>query len=340
MMPIRLDYDFSTTICFGAIWLQNVKGLVIVKLPAEEKLKTAVRVAALVVAIVLSVIFWVRYSAKVYIHEGTLAEPDSCPGDIEFAVIGDFGSAGQPEADVATLVKSWNPDFIVTVGDNNYPDGEAETIDPNIGQYYSDYIFPYVGEYESTATENRFWPALGNHDLRTDDGQPYYDYFTLPGNERTYDFVEGPVHFFILNSDPKEPNGRSTDSAQAQWLKDSLAQSDQPWPLVLMHHTPYTSSAIRNPDKEIQWPYAEWGATAVLSGHDHLYERFESDGIPYFVNGAGGKDLYNFGRPEPESVVRYNRDHGAMRVQASDICINFTFYSREGKLVDSLTLTQ
>ena len=119
-----------------------------------------------------------------------------------------------------------------------------------------------------------------------------------------------------------------------------MSASNLPWRLVVMHHTPYTSSMKRNPDKEIQWPYAAWGATAVLAGHDHLYERLEADGIPYFVNGAGGKDLYNFGRPEPESIVRYNQDHGAMLVQASDICINFTFYNRQGDLIDSITLTQ
>src|SRR5262245_17274080 len=58
-----------------------------------------------------------------------------------FAVIGDYGSAGPVEADVAALVKSWNPDFIVTVGDNNYTSGSAATIDANIGQYYHDYIY-------------------------------------------------------------------------------------------------------------------------------------------------------------------------------------------------------
>ena len=309
------------------------------KRSAEDKYKTAVRIAALVVALFLSGVFWLQYSDKVYLHEGALSDPDLCPGDMKFAVIGDFGSSGKPEADVAALVNSWDADFIVTLGDNNYPNGAAGTIDENIGQYYSDYIFPYVGQYESTAAENRFWPALGNHDLRTNLGQPYLDYFTLPGNERYYDFVAEPVHFFILNSDPKEADGRSSNSVQAQWLKAGLAQSDQPWRLVLMHHTPYTSSMKRNPDKEIQWPYEEWGATAVLSGHDHLYERFDVDGFPYFVNGAGGKDLYNFGRPEPESVVRYNRDHGAMRVQADGQCLNFTFFNRENDMIDSLTLT-
>lgn len=299
--------------------------------------KTAVFLI-IVGGIILAVCYWYRFSKHVYVHDGTLADPALCPGEINFAVIGDYGTANKPEADVAALVKSWAPDFIVTVGDNNYPDGAAETIDQNIGYYYSDYIFPYVGEYGSTAAENRFWPALGNHDLRTDFGQPYYDYFTLPGNERTYDFVKGSVHFFVLNSDPKEPNGRSVDSAQGQWLKKGLAASDALWKLVVMHHTPYTSSLKRNPDKELQWPYAAWGATAVLSGHDHLYERLAVDGIPYFVNGAGGKTRYNFGRPEPESVVRYNQDYGAMRVQASQTCLNFTFYNRDAEMIDSVTV--
>src|ERR1043165_8430148 len=53
-----------------------------------------------------------------------------------FAVIGDYGSGSQNEADVANLVKSWSPQFILTTGDNNYPHGEATTIDPNIGQFY------------------------------------------------------------------------------------------------------------------------------------------------------------------------------------------------------------
>ena len=301
--------------------------------------KTAVFITIIVVSIIVVGVLWVRFSDKVYVHEGVVADPNSCAGEMAFAVIGDYGSAGQPEADVAALVKSWQPEFIVTVGDNNYPDGEWATIDANIGHYYSDYIYPYVGEYGSTATENRFWPALGNHDLRTDSGQPYFDYFTLPGNERTYDFVAGPVHFFVLNSDPSEPNGRSVDSVQAQWLQAGLAASEQAWNLVVMHHTPYTSSLKRNSDKEIQWPFADWGATAVLSGHDHLYERFEVDGIPYFVNGAGGKALYNFGRPETDSIVRYNQDYGAMPVTASGTCINFSFYNINGDLIDSVTLT-
>ncbi len=81
-------------------------------------------------------------------------------GSIVFGVIGDYGRAGQPAADVANLVKRWNPNFIVTVGDNNYPDGAAYSMDQNIGQYYHDYIFKYNGKYGGGSATQRFFPAL------------------------------------------------------------------------------------------------------------------------------------------------------------------------------------
>src|SRR4051812_32001775 len=105
------------------------------------------------------------------------------PAAAHFAVIGDFGADGTPEADVAALVKGWNPDVIITLGDNNYPDGGADTIDPNIGKYYHDYIGNYGGAYGAGSAVNRFFPSLGNHDWRTVSGSPplptpYLDYFT------------------------------------------------------------------------------------------------------------------------------------------------------------------
>ena len=58
------------------------------------------------------------------------------------AVIGDYGMNNGPEADVADLVASWAPDVVVTTGDNNYPDGAAETLDANVGQFYHAFISP------------------------------------------------------------------------------------------------------------------------------------------------------------------------------------------------------
>ncbi len=94
-------------------------------------------------------------------------------------------------------------------------------------------------------TSIAFFPTLGNHDWYTNDAQPYLDYFTLPGNERYYDFVWGPVHFFALDSDEHEPDGVNAGSAQAAWLQQGLAASTSPWNIVYTHYPPYSSGMPR-----------------------------------------------------------------------------------------------
>ena len=94
---------------------------------------------------------------------------------VVFGAIGDFGSDYPSTRAVAKLVKSWNPDFLITLGDNNYPVGAAETLDRNVGQFYHDFIAPYRGRYGMGALTNRFFPSLGNHDWMSHRAQPYLD---------------------------------------------------------------------------------------------------------------------------------------------------------------------
>lgn len=264
--------------------------------------------------------------------------PTPEPQSARFAVIGDLGSPGPISEEVANLVKGWEPDFIVTTGDNNFPNGAAETIDANIGQYYYAYIHPYVGTYGPGADSNRFFPILGNHDWDVPGATPYFDYFTLPGNERYYSVVREPVTIYALNSMPGEPDGIDSESAQAAWLRRELAGSTTCWNLVFFHHTAYTSGH-RGPSEWMRWPYREWGADATLSGHNHIYERVMIDDFPYFTNGLGGAPRYAFADEIAEgSAVRYNADHGAMLVEAVDWQITFQFVTRLGEVIDTFTL--
>ena len=87
------------------------------------------------------------------------------------------------------------------------------------------------------------------------------------------------------------------------------------WKLLVFHHPAYTAGTERN-NTRMQWPFQQWGATAVFSGHDHMYERFarqdasgaadSSRGIREFVVGTGGGDLYATASLRPNSEARYS----------------------------------
>lgn len=272
-----------------------------------------------------------------------------------FAVIGDYGMDDENEAAVAKLVASWRPAYIITTGDDYYsPAGGKGTgkYDESTGAYYGAWLKDIsttgIRCPEGPAPVNAFFPSLGNHDYSSATPGPktYLAYFDLPGagfsnssgNERYYDFVQGPIHFFVLNSNAEEPDGTSSTSGQARWLEAQLAASTSTWNVVYDHHPPYSSDLFHGSTPSMQWPFAAWGADAVLSGHSHAYERIERDGIVYFVNGLGGATRYFFGFPEAGSRVRYNADWGAQKVTVREDALVFEFWTASGELIDSYRL--
>jgi tartrate-resistant acid phosphatase type 5 len=255
-----------------------------------------------------------------------------------FAVIGDYGSGDGNERRVAELVKSWKPDFIITTGDNNYKEGTFACLDSTIGQFYSEYIYPYYGSFrQGDVSENRFFPTLGNHDVEAGNIQAYYDFFTLPGNERYYDFVNGQVHFFALNSNLSEPDGTYFSSEQSYWLRQSLKKSSSRWKIVYFHHPPY-SSGYHGSTAGMQWPFGQWGTDAVISGHDHNYERLQVGSLSYFVNGSGGAFLRSFSDTLDESRVLYCENFGAQLVEAFQDSMVFSYININDSLIDRFIL--
>ena len=141
---------------------------------------------------------------------------------IRFAAFGDYGEDSTAEGDVADLVENLNPDFVVTTGDNRYGN---DSFDETVGKYYCDFLTDVEsGSHCSGGNSaiNAFFPSLGNHDY--DDGggiSEYLDYFNLPGSginttgtsgsERYYDFIQGPVHFFVIDSDRALESSSSMD---------------------------------------------------------------------------------------------------------------------------------
>ena len=259
---------------------------------------------------------------------------------VVFAVIGDYGDNNNHEQAVADLVNSWNPDLIITTGDNNYDYGLASTIADNIGKYYGDYIYnpdaPMNQQTHGKASSsrwNRFFPSPGNHDYYNLAGlSPYLSYFSLPGNEQFYDFVWGPVHFFSLNSG--RAGNLSPNDEQMTWLNERLALSKSSWKIAYFHHPPYSTSNHGN-HQDWQLPWRDRGFTAVFSGHDHVFERIQKKGqadFSWFVNGVGGRQTLYGCNDNPLdttqfNVVCYNCCYGAIKVIATRHQMKMSFFT-------------
>ncbi len=269
--------------------------------------------------------------------------------DVRFAVIGDYGNASNGADDLADLVYSWGTDFILTVGDNRYG---TRTFDETVGQFYCSFLSDAeIGTFcdGGSSVRNDFYPSTGNHDY-SDLGDPseYLNYFTLPGihdvsswtsgSELYYDFIRGPVHFFVLDSQGALNNALD-ETAQKNWLENALAQSTSPWQIVYFHHAPY-ASGIHGSTTSMRWPFADWGADAVISGHDHIYERIHANGITYFISGLGGTSAYDIDTPLPVSQASYNSEYGALLVDASDDDISFQFINTSGAVIDTHTISE
>ena len=274
----------------------------------------------------------------------TSIETDS----IVFAVIGDFGKAGEPEEKVANLVKSWSPDFIITTGDNNYQSGELKTMKENISNYYGEFIYNFDApvEYQCNGKAfiegiNRFFPSPGNHDANNSEKLiPYLNFFTLPQLETYYKFVWGPVSFYSLNSVAENVD------EQKNWLKEQLNLSDTPYNIVYFHHSPYSSGPHGNTTK-MQWDFFNKQVDVVLSGHDHIYSRIEKkgeEGLYYIVNGLGGKSIYDCNAStlsvdEFDSFC-YDSDYGAIKATATynKLIIEFFAIGQPSNPVDGIII--
>ena len=189
------------------------------------------------------------------------------------------------------------------------------------------------------ASRNRFFPTLGNHDWETAGARPVSRLLHAAGQRallrlRPLSRCTCSPSTAIRTS----PMARRPASVQAQWLQSRLAASTLPFRFVVLHHAPF-SSGPNGSDAALQWPYRSWGASAGLAGHDHTYERIIRDGLPYFVNGAGGYRalrVWRAGRGQRGPLQRrLRRDAGRGRSATGR---SFKFVTRTGVVVDSFNV--
>jgi acid phosphatase type 7 len=216
---------------------------------------------------------------------------------------GDIAVCGTPGAEATAALLDTIIGTVFTLGDHAYFSGTREE--------FRDCYQPTWGRHHW-----RTHPTPGNHDYAGPEGaMPYFDYFgpkAGPAGAGYYSFTIGSWHAISLNSNI----AASASSAQGQWLRRDLAANNATCTIAYWHHPVFSSGPGGNHAhmREIWRMLYEADADVVLSGHDHLYERFAPQdpsgsadaarGIRQFVVGTGGAPLYQFSAAQPQSEVR------------------------------------
>jgi len=221
--------------------------------------------------------------------------------NFRFVVIGDHGQGTDWMYNIANRINARiDFDAMLTVGDNIYGDAKNGCNVDGAPGWYDPFWFKLYGPSMKRVP---VFPALGNHDKDTADGQYQVDYFYSPTNgpstqiEKNYSFDYGNVHFIVIDSDPFQENNSSTMAAITSWLSNDLANATQPWKIALYHHPAFTSQGSHNDNvrvKEQIIPILKaHGVQYIFQGHNHFYERINAiNGIHYSTCGACGAFLY------------------------------------------------
>ncbi|HMA38345.1 MAG TPA: metallophosphoesterase, partial [Chloroflexia bacterium] len=273
------------------------------------------------------------------------APPPGAATPFRFLVWGDSGCGCPPQLAVAAQMAQTHPDLLLHTGDMIYENGEAALYDPR-----------FFSPYSPTLATAPIYPAVGNHDDLTNQGDPWLQTFFLPGDPGThttryYAFNYGNAHFIALDSE----EAFDPTSAQYSWLLADLASpaaQTATWRFAFFHQPPYSSGYGHGSSYMLRetWSplFERYGVDVVFSGHEHNYERttprrdYTAVGgthpVVYIVTGGGGQQLYNVGH---QSWTAYaDMIYHFVQVQVDGPRLTLEAISADGQVVDQLALNR
>ena len=236
--------------------------------------------------------------------------PNSSPGTVKFVAIGDTGTGGQGQYDVAAAIKkkcqTAGCDFVLILGDNVYSSGVNSV---NDSQFDSKFEDPYQN------IDLPFYLVLGNHDYGG--GGKGYDptktFYQIEYSEESekwnmprhfYRFKQEHATFIALDTNAQM---YGIDEDQREQVSQWLDESQTPWIIAFGHH-PYLSNGphgnagnyegvpgvpIVSGDGVKDFAETVWCGKVdlYLSGHDHSRQWLGQtcQGTALAVTGAGAK---------------------------------------------------
>ena len=197
--------------------------------------------------------------------------------------------------------------FVLSVGDNFYPDGVESVTDTHWKESFNDV---YAGPHLQTP----WYVALGNHDYHGNP-QAQLDYAKLSPRwrmpKRFYKVDDASlsaasVDLFCIDTSPMlqdyaerishytgKPITFEHPAEQRAWLDASLAASEARWKLVYGHHTIRSGGSGHGDTPELVsglLPILQkHGVQAYICGHDHDLQHIVRDDLHYVLVGAGSE---------------------------------------------------
>lgn len=164
----------------------------------------------------------------------------------------------------------------------------------------------------------------GDLDIATDSGKFFFNKLGMP----RYGVVNFEhVSVFFFNSNPSEPDGTSSTSAQAGAVKNWLSSQTRPFKIIVTHFPP-------TEDNGLLYLLAIPNLSAMLCGHKHYMQRKDVNGIPLFICGTGGYDLESPTDESAFSSVRY----GSIRITADALSCKLVFTDIENAPINIFSL--
>jgi 3',5'-cyclic AMP phosphodiesterase CpdA len=242
-----------------------------------------------------------------------------------FLAVADTGSGDANQRAVAqqmALVNRQRPvDLVLLGGDNIYPSGDIAMVQATFEKPYRELIAAGVP----------FHAVLGNHDIRTANGEQQLAYRPFGMKGRFYSLRQGLVEFFCIDT-----NVNADWARQLPWLSQSLARSSAPWKVVVGHHPVYSSGFYGNDQvaqRRLAPLFRRYGVALYINGHEHHYERSKPiDGTTYLVVGGGGAYLRPV-QPSAQSARAISRFSFA-ELEAHRDGLTITAWDAQGQRLD------
>lgn len=279
----------------------------------------------------------------------SFSEADSV--DLCFFVIGDWGRRGQYGQSqlgktMAAFADVLNPEYIVSTGDNFYPDGVKDLNDSHWKESFEE---PYGF---ASLQSIKWYIVLGNHDVRGN-VQAQVDYHTvnpiwhlpsayysqiIPAGEDSILLVFLETNSFstgYYQSDTYGSYVRAQDTtAQLIWFEQLLKEHPHTPTYVFGHHPLYSAGARAGQSNSVrthlEHRLEQHGVKAYIAGHEHDVQHLRPEGtsVNYFVSGAGSA-LRDIKQPEAAVFAQSVNAFMVVRIVGSRTYVSFINTSGE-----------